>query len=361
MVNMQINKAVTIKKRSGKSGLPPGTLLHIGDKKMDTTRISIMDYDESHFLEKEVNQVEESFPFKDKPTVTWINIDGIHEIEIIEKIGQYFGVHPLILEDILNTEKRPKMEDFETYIYVTLKILKQIEKSDQILSEQVSLIIGTNFVISLMERKDDIFDPIKDRIRSGKGHIRKMGSDYLAYSLIDAIVDNYFIIMEKFGEKIEVMEEELVKNPTPGTLKSLHDTQRELMQLRKSVWPLREVVNNMLRGESTLIHESTLIYLRDVYDHTIEIIDMIEGLRDMVSRMFDMYLSSISNKLNEIMKVLTIIATIFIPLTFIAGVYGMNFEYMPELKWRWGYPMIWTVMISVSILMLNYFRKNKWI
>ncbi|HMB46083.1 MAG TPA: magnesium/cobalt transporter CorA [Candidatus Methanoperedens sp.] len=358
---MQIKKDVTIKKRSEKSGLPPGTLLHIGDKKMETTRISLMDYDESHFLEKEVKQVEESFPFKDKPTVTWINIEGIHEIEIIEKIGQYFGVHPLILEDILNTEKRPKMEDFETYIYVTLKMLKQIDNSDKILSEQVSLIIGTNFVISLMESKDDIFDTIKDRIRSGKGHIRKMGSDYLAYSLIDAIVDNYFVIMEKFGEKIESMEEELVKNPTPGTLKSIHDTQRELMILRKSVWPLREVVNKMLRGESTLIHESTLIYLRDVYDHTIEVIDMIEGLREMVSRMFDIYLSSISNKLNEIMKVLTIIATIFIPLTFIVGVYGMNFEYMPELKWRWGYPVIWTIIVFIGIYMLNYFRKKKWI
>jgi magnesium transporter len=253
------------------------------------------------------------------------------------------------------------MEDFETYIYVTLKILKQTENSDKILSEQVSLIIGTNFVISLMESKDDIFDPIKERIRSGKGQIRKMGPDYLAYSLIDAIVDNYFIIMEKFGEKIEVMEEELVKNPTPGTLKLIHDTQRELILLRKSLWPLREVVNNMLRGGSTLIHGSTLIYFRDVYDHTIEIIDMIEGLRDMVSRMFDIYLSSISNKLNEIMKVLTIIATIFIPLTFIAGVYGMNFEYMPELKWRWGYPMIWAVMIFVGVYMLNYFRKKRWI
>jgi len=358
---LQIKKDAIIKKRSAKSGLPPGTLIHIGDKKMETTRITLIDYDESHFIEKEVKLVEESFPFKDKPTVTWINIEGIHEIEIIDKIGQYFGVHPLILEDILNTEKRPKMEDFETYIYVTLKILKQINNNDKILSEQISLIIGTNFVISLLESKDDIFDPIKERIRNGKGHIRKMGPDYLAYSIIDAIVDNYFVIMEKFGEKIEVMTEGLVKNPTPGTLKSLHDTQRELMLLRKSVWPLREVVNNMLRGESTLIDDSTLIYLRDVYDHTIEIIDVIEGLRDMVSRMFDIYLSSTSNKLNEIMKVLTIIATIFIPLTFIVGVYGMNFEYMPELKWRWSYPFIWVIIISVSILMLNYFRKNKWI
>jgi magnesium transporter len=361
IVNMQIRKYAKLKKRSEKSGLLPGTLLHIGDKKMETTRITLLDYDESHFLEKEVKLVEEAFPFKDKPSITWIIIEGIHEIEIIEKVGHYFGVHPLILEDILNTEKRPKMEDFETYIYVTLKILKQIDNSDRILSEQASLIIGTNFVISLMESKVDTFDPIKDRIRNGKGQIRKMGPDYLAYSLIDIIVDNYFLIMEKFGEKIEVMEEELVTNPNTGTLQSLHDTQRELMILRKSVWPLRELVNNMLRGESTLIHKSTLIYFRDVYDHTIEIIDMIEGLRDMVSRMFDMYLSSISNRLNEIMKVLTIIATIFIPLTFIAGVYGMNFEFMPELKWRWGYPAIWTVMIFVGVYMLSYFRKKRWI
>ncbi|MCX9083702.1 MAG: magnesium/cobalt transporter CorA [Candidatus Methanoperedens sp.] len=352
---------IIIKKRSKKTGLPPGTLLHIGEKKVEKTRISIFDYDETHVLEKEVKFVEESFPFKDKPTVTWINIEGIHEIEIIDKIGKYFGVHPLILEDILNTEKRPKMEDFENYIYITLKILKSASDNERILSEQISFIIGSNFVISLLEGKDEIFGHVKERIRNGKGLIRKMGPDYLAYTLIDTIVDNYFIIMEKFGEKIEIMEEELVKDPTPDTLKLLHDTQRELILLRKSVWPLREVVNNTLRGGSKLIHESTLIYLRDVYDHTIEIIDMIEGLRDMVSRMFDIYLSSISNKMNEIMKVLTIIATIFIPLTFIAGVYGMNFEYMPELKWEWGYPAIWVVMISLGVLMMGYFKKNKWI
>lgn len=352
---------VPIKKRSKKSGLPPGTLVHIGDKKMEKTRITLIDYDESQFQEKEVKMVEECFPFKDKPTITWINIDGIHQIEVIEKIGQHFGVHPLILEDILNTDQRPKMEDFDSYIYVALKLLKYIEKSDEIISEQVSLIMGANFVISFMESETNIFNPVRERIRTGKGHIRKMGSDYLAYSLADAIVDNYFVIMEKIGEKIEVMEEELVTNPTRETLKSFHNLQRELIFLRKSVWPLREVVNNLQRGESSLIHKSTRIYLRDIYDHTIEVIDIIEGLRDTVSRMLDIYLSSISNKLNEIMKVLTIIATIFIPLTFIAGVYGMNFEYMPELKWQWGYPVIWIVMAAIGILMLNYFRTKKWI
>ncbi|HLB72327.1 MAG: magnesium/cobalt transporter CorA [Candidatus Methanoperedens sp.] len=349
------------KKRSKKSGLPPGTLVHIGEKKIEKTRITLIDYDESHILEKEVKSIEECFPLKDKPAVTWINIDGIHQVDIMEKIGEYFGVHPLILEDILNTDQRPKQEEFETYIYIVLKMLNYIEKGNGIKPEQVSLIMGTNFVISFMESEADIFNPVRERIRNGKGQIRKMGADYLAYSLVDAIVDNYFIIMEKLGEKIEVMEEELITNPTQETLKGLHILQRELIFLRKSVWPLREVVNGLQRGESLLIHKTTRIYLRDIYDHTIEVIDIIEGLRDTVSRMLDIYLSSISNKLNEIMKVLTIIATIFIPLTFIAGVYGMNFEYMPELKWLWGYPVIWIIMTAIGILMLNYFRTKKWI
>lgn len=350
-----------VKKRSAKSGLAPGSLIHIGEKKIEKTKITLIDYDETHFQEKQVKFVEECFPFRDRPTVTWINIDGIHQIDIIEKIGEYFGVHPLILEDILNTDQRPKMEDSETYIYIVLKMLNYIEKNNEIKSEQVSLITGTNFVISLMESDSDVFNPVRERIRNGKGQIRKMGPDYLAYSLIDAIVDNYFIIMEKLGERIEVLEEDLVTNPRSDTLKSFHKMQKDMIFLRKSIWPVREVVSSLQRGESKLIQESTSVYFHDIYDHTIEVIDMIEGLRDTVSRMHDIYLSSISNKLNEIMKVLTIISTIFIPLTFIAGVYGMNFEYMPELKSRWGYPAIWIIMAATAILMLNYFRKKRWI
>lgn len=349
------------KKRSKKAGLPPGTLVHIGEKKIEKSRITIIDYDEVQLLEKEAKTVEECLTFKDKSTITWINIDGIHEVEIIEKIGKYFDLHPLILEDILNTEQRPKIEDFEDYLYLALKMPSLNVKDSKIKIEQVSLILGPNFIISFQEIIGDVFNPIRERIRNVKGRIRKMGPDYLAYTLIDSIVDNYFTILEKIGERIESIEEELLIEPKTETLHDIHSLKSEMLFLRKSVWPLREVVSIMERGESELIKESTRIYLRDVYDHTIQVIDTIETFRDMLSGMLDLYLSSISNKTNEIMRVLTIIATIFIPLTFIAGLYGMNFEYMPELKWRWSYPIILLVMVSIGISMLYYFRKKKWL
>jgi len=349
-----------IKKVSRKAGLPPGTLIHVGKKGEERVNISIIDYDEKHYQEKETENIEESFPFKDKPTVSWINIEGIHKIEIIEKIGKHFNLHPLLLEDILNTDQRPKIEDFDDYIFVVLKMLYYDEKEEEIISEQVSLIIGSNFVISFQEKEGDVFNPIRDRIRNAKGRIRKMGADYLAYALIDAIVDNYFIILEKIGEKVEGMEDELVTNPTPETLQTIHNLKRDTIFLRKSVWPLREGISVLERSESPLIQESTGIFLRDVYDHTIQVIDTIETFRDMVSGMLDIYLSSISNRMNEVMKVLTIIATIFIPLTFIAGVYGMNFKYMPELEWRWAYFGVLAIMLVVGILMISYFRRKKW-
>lgn len=349
------------KKSPEKAGLPPGTLVHIGEKMLEKAKITIIDYDETNFQEKEAKTVEECFPFKDEPTNTWINIDGLHEVDIIEKIGKHFDVHPLILEDILHTGQRPKMEDFENYIYIVLKMLSFNENENEIKSEQVSLILSKNVVISFQESVGDVFNPVRERIRNGKGRIRKMGSDYLAYALMDAIVDNYFIILEKLGEKIEVLEEELITNPVPETLHMIHNLKREMIFLRKSVWPLREVISNLERGESHLIMESTTIYLRDVYDHTIQVIDTIETFRDMLSGMLDIYLSSVSNKMNEVMKVLTIIATIFIPLTFIAGIYGMNFEYMPELSWQWGYPAVWAVVIVIGASMVLYFRKKRWL
>ena len=352
---------IPVKKRSTKSGLPPGALIHIGEKKAEKVRISILDYDENQCEEKEAKTIEECFPFKDKPTTTWINIDGLHQVDIIEKIGKNFDLHPLLLEDILNTEQRPKIEDFENYIFIVLKILDYEDKTNEINSEQISIIFGHNFVISFQEKEVDVFNQIKERIRTGKGRIRKMGADHLAYSLIDAIVDGYFIILEKLGENIEVVEEKMIANPTPETLHAIHRLKRKMISLRKSVWPLREVVSALERSDSSLIQESTRIYLKDVYDHTVQVIDSVETFRDMLSGMLDVYLSSISNKMNEIMKVLTIIATIFIPLTFIAGVYGMNFEYMPELKWKWGYPAIWAVMLIVGISMLFYFGKKKWL
>lgn len=353
--------AKLIKKRSIKSGLPPGSLVHIGERKVQTPKISIIDYDATKFQEEEIQAVEECFIFKDKPTVTWINIDGLHQTEILEKLGDCYGFHPLVLEDILNTDQRPKMEDYGDYVYIVLRSLEYNHQKEEIESDQISIIMGQNFVFSFQEKEGDTFDPIRERIRSGKGRIRKMGADYLTYSLLDSIVDNYFILLEKLGEKIEFLEEQLVTSPTPETLQTIHNLKRELLFLRKAVWPLREVVGSLERGESSLIQASTRIYLRDLYDHTIQVIDNVETFRDMISGILDIYLSSVSNRLNSVMKVLTIIATIFMPLTFLAGIYGMNFKYMPELEWRWGYPFICFVMMGIGIFMLVYFKKKKWL
>ncbi len=358
-----------IKKRSEKAGLPPGSLVHIGEKRVEEVKITIIDYDETHFQEKEVKAIDECFIFKDKLTVTWINVEGIHQVDILERLGECYGFHPLILEDILNTDQRPKMENFGEYLYIVLKMLYPNNKNtpadpkaEEIVTEQISLILGTNFVISFQEgMKGDVFEPVRERLRSSKGLIRKMRADYLAYSLMDAIVDNYFIILEKLGDKIEFLEEKLIASPGSETLKTIHDLKREMIFLRKSVWPLREVLGALERGDSSLVQDSTRIYVRDIYDHTIQVIDTIETFRDMLSGMLDIYLSSVSNRLNAVMKVLTIIATIFMPLTFLAGIYGMNFKFMPELEWRWGYLLIWMVMLGIGVFMLFYFKKKKWL
>ncbi len=353
--------AKPVKRHSNTAGLPPGTLVHVGEKKTEEVQITYLDYDELNFQEKQVSDISECFQFKATPTVTWINIDGIHRIDIIEKLGQQFGLHPLILEGILNTEQRPKFEDFEECIFVAIKMLGYDDQKQSSYAEHVSLVLGPNFVISFQEKVGDVFEPIRDRIRNAKGRIRKMGSDYLAYSLLDAVVDNYFVILEKLGEKVESIGEELIAEPTEKALHQIHSLKRELIFLRKSVWPLRELINGLQKSESSFIKESTRVYLRDVYDHTIQIIDTIESLRDTVSGMLDVYLSSISNRMNAVMKVLTIIATIFIPLTFIVGIYGMNFKYMPELEWRWGYGIVVLIMALVAVSMLLYFRKKKWL
>jgi magnesium transporter len=350
-----------IKRRLKKIGLPPGTPVFVGEKKVEKAKITIIDYDEKQFQEQEVKTIEECFPFKDTSTVTWINIDGVHQVDIIEKIGKHFELHPLILEDIMNTEQRPKMEDFERYIYIVLKMLYYDEKENETKIEQVSLILCENFVISFQEMEGDIFNPIRERIRSGKGRIRKKGADYLAYALLDAIVDKYFVMLERLGERIEGMEEELVSNPKPEIFQEIHRMKREMIFLRRSVWPLREVINILERGESSLIQESSRIYLKDVYDHTIQVIDTVETFRDMVSGMHDTYLSVVSNRMNEVMKVLTIIATIFIPLTFIAGIYGMNFKFMPELEWRWAYFAVWIVILVIAVIMVIFFRRKRWL
>jgi magnesium transporter len=350
-----------MKKRGKTVGLSPGTPVHVGEKKVEKIRIRIIDYDEKHIEEKEVQSIEECIPLIGTHTVTWVNIDGLHDISVIEKIGKHFEIHPLVLEDIANTGQRPKMEDFERYVFVVLKMLYYDKEKEETHAEQFSLILGPNWVITFQERVGDVFEPVRERLRKGKGRIRKSGPDYLAYALIDAVVDNYFGILEHFGETIENMEEELVADPTPQTLQAIHTLKRELIFLRKSIWPLREVISGLEREELSLVKEATGVYLRDVHDHTIQVIDTIETFRDMVSGMLDIYLSSMSNRMNEVMKVLTLIATIFIPTTFLAGIYGMNFEYMPELKWKFSYPLFWVAVLLVGSIMGTYFKRKKWL
>jgi magnesium transporter len=347
--------------RSRKKGLSPGSLVHVGERKVDRPRITLIDYDGDHFLEKEVATVEECFPFNETSSVTWINIDGVHDPEVIDKLGRAFGLHPLIQEDIMTTSQRPKLDDLETSIYVVSRMVELNGEEKEIVTEQLSLVFGRNFVLSFQERPGDMFDPVRERIRHGKGRIRKLGPDYLVYALLDAVVDHYFVVLETVGERIEALEDELVADPRQETLHTIHALKREMLFFRKSVWPLREVVAALERTESRLIHPTTNIFLRDVYDHVIQVIDNVETFRDMLSGMLETYLSSVSNRMNQVMKILTIISTIFIPLTFLVGVYGMNFEHMPELKWRFGYFFVWGIMLAVGVGLVYFFKRKKWL
>jgi magnesium transporter len=350
-----------IKRSSKKAGMSPGTLVHVGEQKIDRARISVMNYDQDRLEEKDLKRIEDSFVFKDTPPVTWINIDGLHDIELIEKVGAHFGIHSLTLEDIVNTGQRPKVDDFEDYIYLVLKMLKYDETTGHIASEQVSLILGPHYLISFQEAEGDVFNFVRERIRKGRVRIRKSGPDYLAYALIDAVVDHYFLILEKIGEKIELFEDRVHAEPTPEILQNIHALKREIIYFRKQVWPIREVLNVWQKTESPLMQEAHKVFISDVYDHTIQVIDTIESFRDIIAGMMDLYLSTVSNRMNEVMKVLTIMATIFIPLTFVAGIYGMNFKFMPELEWKWSYPVLWILLIGIFVSMLFYFKRKKWL
>jgi len=348
-------------RRSEKAGLSPGTLMHIGEKKTERTRITVIDYDAAGFIEKEVGSAEECFPFKETSTVTWINVDGVHDASVIEKLGGRFDIHSLVLEDIMTTTQRPKIEDLGSAVFVVLRMFEYDENCSEITADQLSLILGPNYVLSFQETPGDCFDSVRERIRNGKGRIRKLGPDYLAYALIDAVVDNYFFVLEKLGEKIDGLEERLIAEPRRELLHEIHGLKREMIELRKSVWPLREVASGLERSESPLIRKSTGVFLRDVYDHVIQVIDTIESFREILTSMVETYLSSISNRMNEVMKVLTIISTIFIPITFLVGLYGMNFLFMPEIKWRWGYAFVWALIIGSVAGMFAFFRKKKWL
>lgn len=349
------------RKSSKTAGSSPGTLVHVGEKRAHEVRLSVLHYDAETLLEKPLDRVEAALPLLKSTATTWLNVDGIHDIPIMQHIGQHFGIHPLTLEDALNTTQRPKVEAFDDYLYIVMKMLHVDARDDRIYAEQISLILAKNVLISFQEVEGDVFAPVRERIRKGKGHIRTRGCDYLAYALIDAIVDNYFVILEKLGERLEALEATIDKRSDEGILDAIHDTRQDLIYLRKQVWPLREIFAHLLKDHTLFISEVTSPFMRDIYDHTIQTIDTIESYRDILSGLQDLYLSIISNRMNEVMKVLTIISTIFIPVSFITGVYGMNFTHMPELSWRWGYPLVWLVILVVIFGMLAFFRHRKWI
>jgi magnesium transporter len=348
-----------VTKRSRKTGLPPGTLVHIGENKTGKVTIATFNYAGTRCDERQDPPLDGLAPPTDA-SVTWVDVGGVHKMEILESFGKQFQLHSLLLEDIANTDQRPKLDDYETCLFLVMKMLSVTDRQD-IIVEQVSLVLGRNFVLSFQENGTDVFKPVRDRLRGGKGRLRQSGADYLLYALVDAIVDQYFAVLEALGEKVEALQDLVVSDPKPETLQQIHALKRQLLFLRRAVWPLREAMNGLSRSECPLLQEPTKVFFRDVYDHVVQIVDTIETLREMVSACLDIYLSSISYRLNAVMKVLTIITTIFMPLTFIVGVYGMNFEHMPELQWKWGYPAVLGVMAVVGVGMLVAFRKKRWI
>ncbi len=350
-----------IRKTSKKAGLPPGTLVHVGDRKQEVTRISVMDYEGDRLDEHCPTDVETVFPLRDEPATSWINVDGVHDLTVIEKLGQHFLIHPLTLEDTVNTAQRPKLEEFDDYLYMVLKMLAWDDDAGRVRAEQVSLVLGHHFLISFQEAEGDVFEPVRERIRRGRGRIRQGGGDYLAYALIDSVVDHYFVALERLGEKIEALETQLYSNEGNDPLGTIFRLQLEMIYLRKQIGPLRETLNRLHKTENPLIQEKNRVFFADVYDHLLQGIEIIESLRDVLSSLQDLYISMNGQRMNETMKVLTIIATIFIPITFVAGIYGMNFEVMPELKWRGGYIMVWVIFGVITAGMLFYFKRRKWL
>ncbi|MEO8513639.1 MAG: magnesium/cobalt transporter CorA [Ignavibacteria bacterium] len=358
---IKLRKLFKPKKKT--AGLPPGTPVYTGDVvHNEKVVVNLIDYKGNLVNEKEIVDPVECSVYTQKGTISWIDVEGIHDTALVQKISESIHLHPLVVEDILNVDQRAKMDEFDGYIYIVLKMFHLGKTSDDIIPEQVSIILSKSFVVTFQEGiEGDTFHEIRTRIRNNKGIINNMTSDYLVYSLIDSIIDSYFTILEVFGDRIERLEEELVNNPEKKTLTEIYKIKREMLYIRKAVWPLREAISRLERGESELITRNTHLYLRDVYDHTINVLDTIETYRDMLSGMIDIYLSSISNRLNETMKYLALISTIFIPMTFIASIYGMNFEIMPELKWAHGYWFALGLMGAIGLSFFIYFKKNKWV
>lgn len=349
------------RKRAKKAGLPPGTLVYVGEQPIEKVRLSIIEYNETTIQEKNDVTIQECLDHIETPDMTWVQVYGVYDPATIAAVGSHFKLHALALEDILNTGQRSKLDEYQNQLFIVVRLLLYDNEKQILKDEQVSLIIGPNYLISFLESYDGLFQPIKERLQQANNRIRKLGSDYLAYAILDNIVDHYFAVLEQVDISLEKLEDELGHAPKPTTIQKIQGAKHDMIFLRKSVWPIRDVINRFQRLESPLVSATTQFYLRDVYDHVIQIIDIIEGFRDVVAGMLDIYLSNINIRTNEIMKVLTIVSTIFVPLTFITSMYGMNFEFMPELRHPWGYPAVLFIMTSVAIGMLIYFRRKNWI
>lgn len=351
----------SFRSRSAKEGLPPGTLVHIGEAPADAPQISLFEYGEWGVREQQFGANESGLPPHRQDAVTWVDVEGVHQVETIRNLGECHDLHHLVLEDIVSTVQRPKVEDYDDYLFVVVRMLIPLEHGD-FATEQVSMVLGKGYLFTFQEGiRGDAFKTIRERIRTGKGKIRSMGADYLAYTLLDAIIDRYFSVLEGFGERLNRIEDEISLRPHPRALAQLNELKKEAIYLRKTIWPLREVLSFLERDDTELIRDTTRIYLRDVHDHTVQIIDTVETYRDILSGILDLYLSSISNRTNEIMKFLTVIGTIFIPLTFIVGLYGMNFKHMPELEWYYGYYVVLGLMLLITLGMVAYFRHRRWL
>jgi magnesium transporter len=346
---------------SEKTGLAPGSLVHVGRPHESAGRITAIDYSVDFLEEFEVQAVEDILPCRRRKSITWVSVEGLNNISFIESLGTHFGIHPLVLEDILNTHQRPKIEEHEHYLFLALKHISIEQREFEVGYEQISILVLEDFVFTFRERSDDFFQPIRARLAQEKGRLRSNGVDYLTYAILDNIVDNYFSLQDALDTILESVEEDLLADPGPSTLGLIQRIKRELIFIRRSISPLRELLAELLRSDSPLIGEKMHLYYRDVLDHAIRLLESVDSYRDLTTGMLDVYLSSVSNKMNEVMKVLTVFASIFIPLTFVAGIYGMNFEYMPELKWKWSYPVLWLFFVLVPIFLLAYFRRKKWL
>jgi magnesium transporter len=351
------------RRRGKKPGDSPGTIVHTGEKRLEQPRITLIGYDAADFESREIEPagIADCFPPPDADRVTWLNIDGLHDTDLLHDLGQRAGLHPLMVEDIGSVGQRPKQEEYETNHFIVLRMLRYNETNHQVEEEQLSIVVGPNYVLSFQEAAGDSFDPVRERLRLGRGQIRSRGADYLAYALMDAVVDEYFVVVETIGDRIEQLEQDVILDPQPETASAIHHLKNELLVMRRAVWPLRDLFNSLLRDESPIFSQGTRVYLRDAYDHAVQVIDNTETMRDLTAGLLDMYLSSVSNRMNETMKVLTLIATMFIPLTFLVGVYGMNFDYMPELHWAWAYPVLWIAMVAVAATMFIWFRRKSWL